>query len=132
MTNFDTAVRIIENAYSPAEAAQKLADRGLLVDDYHSIDELYDYRCAYNALIFNQRAKSGIYSVHKSIRHSDGELCFGGGWFIVSADIPGGQVTNHYPLSKWGMFNVPEFVKAAPWDGHTPQIALQRLEKLAR
>lgn len=38
----------------------------------------------------------GKYEVHKSYRHADGELCFGGGWFIVMANLPTGQVSNHY------------------------------------
>ncbi|CAB0504042.1 hypothetical protein FRC0104_01241 [Corynebacterium diphtheriae] len=82
--------------------------------------------------ITNEWERQGVYAVHKSIRHSDGNLCFGGGWFIVSADTPTGQIANHYPMSKWDMFKIPESPKATPWDGHTPQIALQRLENLLR
>ncbi|CAB1000485.1 hypothetical protein FRC0522_00474 [Corynebacterium diphtheriae] len=138
MSNLDKAADLIAQyeaepgEFNPRGLAQQLADRGLLVDDYHNIDELYDYRCAYNALIFNEWERQGIYAVHKSIRHSDGNLCFGGGWFIVSANTPTGQITNHYPMRKWDMFKIPEFPKAATWDGHTPQIALQRLENLLR
>lgn len=96
-------------------------------DNYHTMRELYDYRCAYNALIFNEWAAQGKYNVHKSWRHADGALCFGGGWFIVSAQTPYGQVTNHYEAKHWDVFRIPEQDTAAPWDGHTPAGALARL-----
>lgn len=63
---------------------------GKISDGFHSFDELYHYRMLYNAAFFN--SLEGKYEVHKSYRHSDGELCFGGGWFIVMAYLPTGQV----------------------------------------
>lgn len=99
-------------------------------DEHHSVQELYDYRMAYNSLLFNQWARDGKYEVHKSWRHGDGEKCFGGGWFIVSATTPYGQVTNHYSSEHWHRFHVPIRERAAEWDGHTPQQALDRLIRL--
>ena len=99
-------------------------------DEHHSVQELYDYRMAYNSLLFNQWARDGKYEVHKSWRHGDGEKCFGGGWFIVSATTPYGQVTNHYSSEHWSRFHVPIRERAAEWDGHTPQQALDRLIRL--
>lgn len=96
-------------------------------DGYHTFKELYEYRMLYNALLFNEWAKNGWYGVHKSKLHSDGEIPFGGGWFVVSAQLPAGQVTNHYELKDWDKFQVPENTRAAKWDGHTPQEAAQRL-----
>lgn len=101
-----------------------------LPDGSHTMQELYDYRAAYNALLFNEWGRAGKHGVHKSLRHSDGELCFGGGWFIVVAETRWGQITNHYPLSDWGMFDIPIRAKASEYDGHTPQEALQRLQRL--
>lgn len=100
-------------------------------DGYHTFNELYDYRKAFNALLFNEWAAQGIYDVHKSWRHSDGEPCFGGGWFIVSAQTPTGQVTNHYEASDWDLFHLLERERAEAWDGHTPAMALARLLTLA-
>lgn len=99
-------------------------------DEHHSVQELYAYRMAYNAVAFNQWARDGKYEVHKSWRHGDGEKCFGGGWFIVSATTPYGQVTNHYSSEHWHQFHVPIRERAAEWDGHTPQQALERLIRL--
>jgi hypothetical protein len=96
-------------------------------DGYHTFNELYGYRKAFNALLFNEWASRGLYDVHKSWHHSDGEPCFGGGWFIVVAQMPAGQVSNHYKAEDWPLFQVPERERGAEWDGHTPQIALTRL-----
>lgn len=83
----------------------------------------------YNAAFFN--SLEGKYEVHKSYRHADGELCFGGGWFIVMANLPTGQVSNHYRAEEWNLFNVPERWKADEWDGHTPVEAANRLYKFS-
>lgn len=83
---------------------------GQISDGFHTFDELYHYRMLYNAAFFN--SLEGKYEVHKSYRHADGELCFGGGWFIVMANLPTGQVSNHYRAEEWNLFNVPERWKA--------------------
>lgn len=100
-------------------------------DGYHTFDELYEFRKAYNAVLFNEWWKQRIYQVHKSKRHSDGEECFGGGWFVVSAETPVGQITNHYELKDWDLFKCPALKTAAEWDGHTAKEALERLLELA-
>ncbi|MEX0313427.1 MAG: hypothetical protein AB3N18_04555 [Allomuricauda sp.] len=123
-------------------------------DGYHTFNELYEFRKMYNAALFNEWAKgwftlqSGLdsdnheirnaalttkpkYDVHKSIRHHDGEDCFGGGWFIVVAVLPTGQISNHYKLDDWDLFNIPEEEKAKyPFDGHSPQDVLIRIRQI--
>lgn len=47
-------------------------------DEYHTMDELYHYRMLYNAMAANSLPP---HMVCKSVRHSDGEACFGGGWW---------------------------------------------------
>jgi len=100
-------------------------------DGYHTFNELYDYRMAYNALWVNEIHKSGlsgVYKLHKSIKHSDGELCFGGGWFIVSIELPTGQISNHYDMKYWDLFKIPEYEKSIlEYDGHTPDDAKNRM-----
>lgn len=96
-------------------------------DGYHTFAELYEYRKLYNAAFFNELAKKGICNVHKSKRHATGEECFGGGWFIVMADLPTGQISNHYKLKDWGLFKCEERPFAEKWDGHTPKQAAQRI-----
>lgn len=99
-------------------------------DGYHTFKELYEFRKLYNAALFNEWQKEGKYMVHKSKRHSDGELCFGGGWFIVMAQLPTGQISNHYELKDWDLFQIDELERAAKWDGHTAQDVAKRLEAL--
>ena len=102
-----------------------------LSDGYHTFNQLYDFRKQYNAALFNEWAAQDKFDVHKSIRHYDGEECFGGGWFIVVAILPDGQISNHYKLSDWDLFKVPETDKAKyEFDGHTPQDVLVRLASL--
>lgn len=100
---------------------------GDLSDGFHTYNELYDFRKVYNAMLFNEWSRKDKYNVYKSKRHSDGELCFGGGWFVVSATLPTGQITNHYEMKDWDLFEVEEKEMADEWDGHTPQQALERM-----
>lgn len=108
-------------------------------DGYHSFNELYEFRKLYNAALFNEWAyeefedQHGVvgYDVHKSLCHYDGELCFGGGWFIVVAVLPGGQISNHYKVEDWDLFQIPEYSKAKyPFDGHTAQDVADRLKAI--
>ena len=96
------------------------------------IEELYAFRKLYNATLFNEWAKRKKYSVHKSWYHYGGEPCYGGTMFIVKAHLPTGQISHHYAEKDWGLFKVPNALTASPWDGHTPQTALRRLELLHR
>ena len=105
---------------------QEQEDMGEVSDGYHTFNELYYYRMLYNAAFFNLLPKEWV---HKSKRHHTGEECFGGGWFIVMANLPTGQVSNHYELKDWDLFKVPEKEFADEWDGHTPQQAAKRLHE---
>ena len=99
-------------------------------DGCHTFNELYDYRRVYNAALFNEWASQGKYDVHKSWKHSDGKDCFGGGWFIVVAELPTGQVSNHYEAQYWDNFVIPSKDTANEYDGHTPKQALSRIAEL--
>lgn len=105
---------------------QEQTDMGEVSDGYHTFNELYYYRMLYNAAFFNLLPKEWV---HKSKKHHTGEECFGGGWFIVMANLPTGQISNHYELKDWDLFKVPEKEIADEWDGHTPQEAAERLYK---
>ena len=132
----------LEEAGLPPDT--KLERINELSDGYHTYDELYEFRKMYNAVLFNEWANTpktnkqsltgtvtNEYGVHKSWKHNDGELCFGGGWFIVSAMLPTGLISNHYKAEDWDLFKVPEVEKALyEFDGHTPQDVLVRLKSL--
>ena len=103
-------------------------------DSYHTFNELYEFRKVYNAALFNEWAKQTSvpkYNVHKSWKHNNGELCFGGGWFIVVALLPSGQISNHYEAKDWDLFKIPTTPTALfEFDGHTPQDVIIRLTNL--
>ena len=115
-----------EEALAWLEKQGEPEDKGEISDGYHTFNELYEYRKLYNAAFFNLLPK-GL--VHKSKKHHDGEECFGGGWFIVMANLPTGQISNHYELKDWDLFQIPEKDVADEWDGHTPQDAADRLHE---
>lgn len=103
------------------------ASPGRFSDGYHTMDELYEYRLLYHAHAARGWHAAGI-PVVRSHRHSDGSEPFGGGWFIVVAQLPTGQVSNHYPLKDWSLFHgIPEAERPPAYDGHTPHDAAQRL-----
>lgn len=110
-----------------AEVLYSETDRSTISDGYHTFAELYEYRMLYSAHAAEGWLAAGI-PVVKSWHHSDGEACFGGGWFVVVVDLyPHGQVSNHYPAADWDLFHVPEVDQAPEWDGHTPADAAARL-----
>jgi len=114
---------------STVDEAKEIGD---LSDGYHTFNELYEFRKAYNACLFNLWASLDLYDVHKSRKHNDGGECFGGGWFIVTCMTPFGQVSNHYPESDWSLFTCKEEDKSTTcYDGHTSKDVLFRLKATA-
>ena len=112
-----------------AQPEQEPVIDGNTSDGYHTFNELYEFRKAYNIALFNEWAANGKCSVHKSWRHDDGELCFGGGWFIVVAVLPQGQISNHYEAKDWDLFHIQETGKALfEFDGHTGADVIERLK----
>ncbi|SRR6266496_2257390 len=104
-------------------------DIGQVSDGYHTFNELYEFRMLYNAALFNEWASQHKYKVYKSRVHEDGLLCFGGGWFIVVAVLPMGQISNHYEDEYWDLFKIPHLKPQylLKYDGHTPQDVANRL-----
>jgi len=98
-------------------------------DGYHTFKELYEFRKAYNVALFNEWGATGKCYTHKSWRHHDGELCFGGGWFIVVAVLPQGQISNHYEAKDWDLFSIQAVKNALfEFDGHTGADVVERLK----
>ena len=58
-------------------------DLGELSDGYHTFNELYEHRInLFLALMKTSISNPAVKECGWSKRHSDGELCFGGGWCI--------------------------------------------------
>lgn len=101
-------------------------DIGELSDGFHTFNSLYEQR----AILFAALVKAYKDKSWKSYRHEDGELCFGGGWFIVGIDTPKGSYTYHYENKYWDMFDCAELPRSKHWDGHTEADAETRLMSL--
>ena len=93
----------------------RLTDIDELSDGYHTFNSLYFQRMILFASLVNNFKDISW----KSRKHSDGELCFGGGWFIVCIDTPDGPYSYHYQEKYWDYFNCTELDTAKEWDGHT-------------
>ena len=104
---------------------------GKISDGYHTFDELYEFRKIYNACLFNEWASQNKYSVHKSRRHHDNKYCFDDeNYFIVCANLPTGQISNHYEMKDWDLFQIPIRDKAEIFDGHNSTDVILRLKNI--
>ena len=109
------------------EALKRSLASGEASDGFHTHQELYEARMLYHAHAVATWQEAGV-SVLKSWRHHDSTPCFGGGWFVVWANLPGGQTTQHYKAEHWGLFDCREVWRIpVPFDGHTTQDTHQRL-----
>ena len=86
-----------------------------LSDGFHTFRQLYYQRM----MLFASIVKQNKERAWKSLRHEDGELCFGGGWFIVGVDTPEGSYTYHYEDNYYSLFDCKELERGKHWDGHT-------------
>ena len=86
-----------------------------LSDGFHTFRQLYYQRMMLFAAIVKQNKDKAW----KSLRHEDGELCFGGGWFIVGIDTPKGSYTYHYENKYFDLFDCEILDYGKHWDGHT-------------
>lgn len=118
--------QVIAGLRAEREALAAALRAGEVSDGYHTHNELYRYRMLLHAYATQSWIDRGL-PVVKSWRHHDGEPCFGGGWFIVVAQIPTGQVSCHYRARDWDLFAAPAVDRAPVWDGHSPAQAAERL-----
>ena len=111
------------------DGALRVVD-GKTTDGHHTFDDLYEDRALVAAALFNEWGSPfPLYDVHKSKLHHDGTEPFGGGWFRLGATLPTGQISYHFPLSHWDLFDVPATLRAAVWDGHTPDDVRDRIRR---
>lgn len=116
---YGSAVQEVINGLPSAqlEGYVKIPETGIgdLSDGYHTFNQLYYQRMMLFATIVKQNKERAW----KSWKHEDGELCFGGGWFIVGIDTPMGSYTYHYEDNYYSLFDCVELERGKHWDGHT-------------
>lgn len=147
VTYFVTKKKAFDSGYHYGELTgrESVKDKlpeitGETSDGFHTFNELYYYRLCYNAIFINSLvklindnpAKFKDIKVCKSKKHFGGEPCYGGGWFIVMVSTPWGQISNHYKLEYWDMFNCRVADTSWKWDGHGMKEAMERLNKLSK
>ena len=108
-----------------------MTDPKELTDGYHTMAELYEHRHALFCALIAAPKGDNHNASFKSWRHSDGELCFGGGWFVAGLYLKhtGQLVTYHLPEAWWEVCPAAELETAPPWDGHTSEDVLARLKQ---
>lgn len=100
-------------------------DADTVSDGYHTFGELYDHRRALTVALTNSWPELSWKSKE---HHPEDNPMFEGGYFIVGMTLPNGQISYHYKLHHWDDFsNVMEVPHAPKWDGHTPELTIQRL-----
>lgn len=103
-------------------------------DGFHTFKELYEFRLLLNAAVFNAWENIDSYAIApyvcKSKLHSDGSIPFNDpNWFIVVAELPCGQISFHYEMKDWDLFEIPEVNLPPEYDGHTAQDVAVRLRE---
>ena len=102
------------------------AETDLISDGYHTFAELYEHRiCLFMALCRVTFQNCNV-SVWKSKKHSDGVAWEG--WFILGMnEAEGQQITYHLPVIYWNFCDFPELECAPPYDGHSPNDVIKRI-----
>lgn len=109
------------------DALMKKLDAGDLSDGAHTHNELYEHRMWLTIHALQAWSWWSGFEAVKSRKHANGELCFGGGWFIVMAKLPAGWISYHYEDQYWDLFHVPEAELPPKYDGHTAADVVDRM-----
>jgi hypothetical protein len=122
--------------------AVDVLDTSKTSDGYHTFGELYEHRItlyialcktliAYKGATNREHAES-LPVVWRSKKHSDGELAFGGEWFVLGiGEKSGEQITYHLPIAQWEKTEFAKTLEQAPeFDGHTPSDVLERMQNM--
>ena len=105
------SVRHVADLIEPAPADDDTSD------GYHTFGQLYYQRMMLFSVIVNEHPTISW----KTLRHEDGELCFGGGWFLVTIDTPEGSYGYHYETKYWDLFECKALTQAKHWDGYNEE-----------
>ena len=85
-------------------------------DGYHTFKELYDHRIMLFLALMRMAADAGL-ECGWSRKHSDGELCFGGGWVIGWVAMPNGKQARYHMEDTRPLPPMLEKPLGLPWNG---------------
>lgn len=92
------------------------------------LNSLYESRLLLNVIFFNSLKNCDC---HKSLKwqpkKNSNEWIEDKGWFIVMAELPNGQISFHYKIENWDLFNIPIKEKCNVFDGHDTDLVNSRL-----
>lgn len=114
-----------------------VCDKGLISDGFHTFNELYEMRLALTVTLFKakywkEEPDGGKFSmVWRAKKHFDGNM-FDGYFIVCYGYEQGEQISFHYLLKYWNLFDFADTSDIAPveWDGHTEKDVLERLKNL--
>jgi hypothetical protein len=97
-------------------------------DGYHTFGELYQHRAALFIALMKHKPEISWYARF----HNDGSSY--PNFFIAGMQLPEGQVSYHLRIDPWWRLlqdgvHIPLYINAPEWDGHTPQMSLDRVVK---
>ena len=99
-------------------------------DGFHTFKELYDHRIMLFLALMQMSANAGL-ECGWSRRHSDGELCFGGGWVIGWITAPSGKQARYHMEDFRPLMLGLEKNFGSPWNGKEETLdALSELSTL--
>ena len=103
-----------------------MREQGHVSDGFHTFDELYLHR----DLLFLNLMRLNTKEAWVSRANSDGSVI--DGWFLAGLELPTGQISYHMPDDLWEVARRYSAVEheTAPWDGHTAEDTLTRLNLL--
>ena len=115
-------------------------DTNYISDGSHTYGELYHHRAVLFASLVSIVTKAHLLTSYnkndtqepiycwKSKLHDDGTMF--DGYFIVGIKTWEGMATYHYDMKYWDMFDCQEIERAPEFDGHTPDMAIERIGKM--
>jgi len=82
-------------------------------DGYHTFDELYEHRVTLWITLCKTLYLFEHVDLWRSEKHSDGELAFGGKWFVLGIGKENGkQITYHIPIERWSECEFAEILES--------------------
>lgn len=111
------------------DALMKKLESGDLSDGAHTHNELYEHRMWLTIYAIEAWKWWSGFEAVKSRKHADGELCFGGGWFIVMVKLPAGWISYHYEDQYWDLFTISQAETPPEYDGHTSADVVDRMRQ---